>query len=246
MHHRLISLARSTPIPLAVTIAAGFIAGIFIIAQAWTLSQVINNVYLNNLGRDDVWDGMLLMTMLIAGRALLAWMSDFSASTLAVRIKTDLRQRLYDHLLKLGPAYTRGEHTGEISATVVEGVEALDAYFSQYLPQLVISALVPLSILLFVFPIDLFSGVVLLLTAPLIPFFMVLIGRTAETLTNRQYETLSRLSAHFLDSLQGLTTLKQFSASKAHARTIARASDQFRDTTLVYCVSPFFRRSRWN
>ena len=115
---------------------------------------------------------------------------------------------------------------------MVEGIEALDAYYSQYLPQLVITALVPLSILLFVFPIDLLSGVVLLLTAPLIPFFMILIGKAAEALTKRQYETLSRLSAHFLDSLQGLTTLKYFGASKAHAKTIARVSDNFRDTTL--------------
>jgi ATP-binding cassette subfamily C protein CydCD len=232
MHRRLISLTRSTPIPLVVTIAASFFAGILTIAQAWTLSWVINNVFLNNMGLSDVSSGMRLMLALIAGRALLAWLSDLSASDAAVRIKTDLRQRLFDYLLILGPSYARGERTGEISAAVVEGVEALDAYFSQYLPQLVISTLVPLTILLFVFPIDLLSGMVLLLTAPLIPFFMVLIGRTAEALTKRQYETLSRLSAHFLDSLQGLTTLKQFSASESHARTIARASDQFRDTTL--------------
>ena len=155
-----------------------------------------------------------------------------TASAVAIRVKTDLRERLFAHLFKLGPAYARGERTGELSATVVEGVEALDAYYSQYLPQLVISALIPLSILFFVFPIDVLSGVVLLLTAPLIPFFMVLIGKAAEALTHRQYETLSRLSAHFLDSLQGLTTLKYFGASKSHAKTIARVSDNFRDTTL--------------
>ncbi len=232
MHRRLISLTKSIPVPLIVTIAANFLAGILTIGQAWTLSRVINDVFLNQLVLEDVWPAMQFLILFMAGRALLSWISDFYASAVAIRVKTDLRERLFAHLFKLGPTYAHGERTGELSATVVEGVEALDAYYSQYLPQLVISALIPLSILFFVFPIDVLSGVVLLLTAPLIPFFMVLIGKAAEALTHRQYETLSRLSAHFLDSLQGLTTLKYFGASKSHAKTIARVSDNFRDTTL--------------
>jgi ATP-binding cassette, subfamily C, bacterial CydD len=144
-----------------------------------------------------------------------------------------LRERLFAHIQALGPAYVRGERTGELTAAAVEGIEALDAYFSQYLPQLVITALVPLSILLFVFPLDLLSGVILLITAPLIPFFMILIGKGAEIVTNRQYETLSRLSAHFLDSLQGLTTLKIFGRSKAHAKSIENVSEQFRERTMA-------------
>ena len=122
MHRRLISLARSTPFPLIVTITVSFIAGILIITQAWAMSQVIDNVYLNGQGLDDVWTGMRLMAALIAGRAVLAWVSDYSAGTVAIRIKSDLRQRLFEHLTRLGPAYARGERTGEISATVVEGV----------------------------------------------------------------------------------------------------------------------------
>jgi ATP-binding cassette subfamily C protein CydCD len=119
-----------------------------------------------------------------------------------------------------------------LTTAAVEGIEALDAYFSQYLPQLVITALVPLSILFIVFPIDLLSGIVFLVTAPLIPFFMIMIGKGAEIVTKRQYDTLRLLSAHFLDSLQGLTTLKLFGQSKAQARNIAQVSDKFRDTTL--------------
>ena len=114
----------------------------------------------------------------------------------------------------------------------MEGIEALDAYYSQYLPQLVITALVPLSVLIFVFPLDLLSGVILLVTAPLIPLFMIMIGKGAEIVTQRQYETLKLLSAHFLDSLQGLTTLKIFGQSKAHTKNIAEVSDRYRDVTL--------------
>ncbi|MBI3739604.1 MAG: thiol reductant ABC exporter subunit CydD, partial [Chloroflexi bacterium] len=170
--------------------------------------------------------------MVIAARGLLTWLNELVANAVAVRIKTDLRERLFAHILALGPAFSRGERTGELTTAAVEGIEALDAYFSQYLPQLVISTLVPVSILILVFPLDPLSGLVLLLTAPLIPFFMYMIGKGAEAVTKRQYETLSRLSAHFLDSLQGLTTLKLFGQSKAQAKNIAQVSNQYRDTTL--------------
>ena len=109
---------------------------------------------------------------------------------------------------------------------------ALDAYFGQYLPQLALAAIVPFTFLLIVFPIDPLSGVVLLLTAPLIPVFMVLIGALADSLTRRQWGALSRMSAHFLDVLQGLTTLKLFNRSRDQIVLIRRISDQHRDATL--------------
>ncbi len=149
-----------------------------------------------------------------------------------MRVKSNLREQLFAHILALGPAFSQSERTGELTTAAVEGIEALDAYFSQYLPQLVISTLVPITILILVFPLDLLSGIILLFTAPLIPFFMYIIGRSAEGVTKKQYETLGQLSAHFLDSLQGLSTLKLFGQSKAQAQNIAKVSDQFRDTTL--------------
>ncbi|MFZ5819345.1 MAG: thiol reductant ABC exporter subunit CydD [Chloroflexota bacterium] len=232
MHRRLLSLARDTRLSLALTVLSGFLAGLLTIWQAWLLSNTVNGVFLAGQTLSQVWDLLRLMLFVIAGRALLTWLNEVSANAVAVRIKTDLRERLFAHIQALGPAYTRSERTGELTAAAVEGVEALDAYFSQYLPQLVITALVPLSILLFVFPLDLLSGVVLLITAPLIPFFMILIGKGAEIVTKRQYETLSRLSAHFLDSLQGLATLKMFGQSKPHAKNIEKVSEQFRDATM--------------
>jgi ATP-binding cassette subfamily C protein CydD len=134
--------------------------------------------------------------------------------------------------MALGPAYTRGERSGELANTAVEGIEALDAYFRQYLPQLALAALVPLTVLIFVFPLDWVSGLVMLLTAPLIPVFMILIGSLAESLTRRQWTSLSRMSAHFLDVLQGLATLKLFGRSREQYRIIAQISDEFRETTM--------------
>jgi ATP-binding cassette subfamily C protein CydCD len=232
MHRRLLTLISDSRLALTLTILSGLLAGFLTIGQSWLVSGAINGVFLDGQDLAQVAYALRMLLVVIGGRALLAWLSDVSANAVAVRIKTDLRQRLFAHILALGPAYTRRERTGELTTAAVEGIEALDAYYSQYLPQLVVSALVPLSILVFVFPLDPLSGVILLVTAPLIPVFMVMIGKGAEVVTRHQYETLSRLSAHFLDSLQGLTTLKLFGQSKAHAKNIAKVSDQFRDVTL--------------
>ncbi len=232
MHRRLLTLTRDTRLPLLLTILSGLFSGLLIIWQAWLLSSVINAVFLEQQTLVQVMRPLSLMLLSISARAFLSWLNEVSANAVAVRIKTDLRTRLFEHILKLGPAHAHRQRTGELTAAAVEGIEALDAYFSQYLPQLVITALVPISILVFVFPIDLLSGIVFLITAPLIPFFMIIIGKGAEVVTKRQYDTLQLLSAHFLDSLQGLTTLKLFSQSKAQARSIAEVSEKFRDITL--------------
>ena len=232
MHRRLLSLTRDSRTALILTILSGFLAGLLTIWQAYLLSSTVNGVFLQGQTLVEVAHWLRLIVLIIAGRAFFTWLNEVNANIVAVRIKSDLRERLFNHILNLGPAYTRGQRTGELTTAAVEGIEALDAYYSQYLPQLVVTALIPISILLVVFPIDLLSGIVMLITAPLIPFFMILIGKGAEIVTKRQYQTLSRLSAHFLDSLQGLTTLKLFGQSKAHTKNIEKVSNQFRDTTL--------------
>lgn len=232
MHRRLLSLTRDSRTALLLTVLSGFLAGLLTIGQAYLLSSTVNGVFLEGQTLADVTPWLQLIVVIIAGRAFLTWVNEVSANIVAVRIKSDLRERLFNHILNLGPAYTRGQRTGELTTAAIEGIEALDAYYSQYLPQLVVTALVPISILIVVFPLDPLSGVVMLITAPLIPFFMIMIGKGAEIVTKRQYKTLSRLSAHFLDSLQGLTTLKLFGQSRAHAKNIENVSNQFRDTTL--------------
>jgi ATP-binding cassette subfamily C protein CydCD len=232
MTRRLLNLARESRLVLAWTVIFGFLTGLLTIGQAAGLSRIINGCFLGGETLPDMVGLFRLLLLIAFLRALLAWGSEISAHAAAVQIKNDLRKRLFEKILSLGPAYTRGERTGELVNTVVEGVEALDAYFSQYLPQLVIAGLVPLSILIIVFPSDPFSGLVLFLTAPLIPVFMYLIGKAAEKLTKRQWDTLGRLSAHFLDSLQGLTTLKELGRSRKYANSISEASERFRDVTL--------------
>ena len=232
MHRRLLSLARSSGFMLALTVALGWGGGILTIVQAWFLARVVHDVFLGGQTREAVLPllGILLGALLL--KSAFVWGADVSANAVAQTVKADLRSRLLTHLAALGPAYTQGERTGELSTAAVEGIEQLDAYFSQYLPAIVLAASIPLTILLIVFPIDLLTGIVFILTAPLIPFFMVMIGKAAETLTKRQYASLNRLSSHFFDVLQGLSTLKTLGQARGQAQVIGQFSERYRDMTM--------------
>jgi ATP-binding cassette subfamily C protein CydD len=217
---------------LLVTVGLGVLTGVLVVAQAHFLSQVINAVFIDGQTVGQVADGLRLLLLVIAGRALLGFVSDLAASRAARQVKRGLRQRYFNHLLKLGPGYTRGERSGELANTATEGIESLDAYFSQYLPQLFLTMLLPLVVVGAVFSADFLSGLVLLLTAPILPMFMILIGKLAEAQTKKQWKSLSHLSAHFLDVMQGLTTLKLFGRSQFQKITIHQVSERFRQTTM--------------
>ena len=221
VERRLLARLRGARRYLLITVGLGLCGGALTVFQAHYLSRVVARVFLGGATLAGVTP--LLWALLLVGllRALTVWGSEVGAGRAAAWVKTGLRSRLFAHLAALGPLDARaapggaegdpgGERSGELVNTLVEGIEALDAYFSQYLPQLALAALVPFTILVFVAPLDPLSGLVLLLTAPLIPVFMILIGSLAEGLSRRQWGALSRMSAHFLDMLQGLTTLKLF------------------------------------
>jgi thiol reductant ABC exporter CydD subunit/thiol reductant ABC exporter CydC subunit len=232
LERNLLGEARRVRWHLAVTIGLGLAAGLLAILQAGYLARVVNGVFLEGQDLRGVWHWLMALMGIIFLRAGLAWGVEVAAHRAAARIKYDLRRRLVGHLLAVGPLPLKDEHTGELVNVLVEGIEDLEAYFARYLPQLALAALVPLMVLGFVFPLDLFSGLLLLFTAPLLPLFMFLIGNRAEALTQQQWQTLSSLSGHFLDVLQGLTTLKIFGRSKEQAEVLARLSDRFRSTTL--------------
>ena len=232
LDRRLLRQTRAVRLFLVLTIGLGVLLGILTVIQAGLISRTINLAFLDGRSLIDVRAWLFGLLIVIALRAVLTWGSEVSAFQIAARVKLELRERVFGHLMALGPAYARGERTGELTNTVIEGIESLEAYFSQYLPQLALAALVPLTVLGVVFPVDLLSAVVLLLTGPLIPLFMILIGKAADALTRKQYKSLSLLSAHFLDVMQGLTTLKMLGRSQVQAEAIAQVSDRFRETTL--------------
>jgi ATP-binding cassette, subfamily C, bacterial CydCD len=232
LQQRLVKEALRHPGILVLTGVLGIGAGAAGIGQAWVFSQVIHGAFLKQQRLAELAGLLAVLAGLAVGRACLNWVADSSASTLAAKVKNRLRRQALDRLLATGPARLHQEQTGELINTLTNGIETLDGYFSQYLPQIGLAIAIPLAILAAVLPIDPLSGVILLLTGPLIPFFMYLIGSTSASLTRRQWTALSRMSAYFLDVIQGLTTLKILGLSKEQAEQIALMSERYRQTTL--------------
>jgi ATP-binding cassette subfamily C protein CydD len=224
IHH-----ARHT---LALTVAVGVLGMAVTIAHMVLLSRIVGRVFVAREGLDQVRPLLLLLLVAVVLRAALLWLQEVTAQRGAIRVKAALRERMSAHLFRLGPAYAKGERTGELVATATEGIERLDAYVSRYLPQLALSVVIPLLVAAFVLLQDWVSAIVLLATAPIIPLLMALVGRYAEGHIQRQWTALARMSAHFLDALQGLPTLQVFGGGAAERERIARVSAAFRDTTL--------------
>ena len=223
---------RHAGVWLNIAVALGFTAGLALIAQAWLLAQTLNAVLFKQASLSEVWPwlgGLLLLFLL---RAALLWLSEQVAFQAATQVKLAVRQQLYAKVQRLGTAWLTNERSGDVVNSLSDGVEALEAYYARYTPAMLLMALVPLSILAMVFYFDVWSGLIMLLTAPLIPFFMILIGKGTEKRNQQQWRQLARMSAHFLDVIQGLTTLKLFNASQRETHVIAEVSEQYRQSTM--------------
>ncbi len=229
---RLLKITANIKVSAVLTIFFGLLTGIFTIGQAYYLSYTINKVFLEHSLLSSVFYLIIIILTISILKAVSNWNQNFFANRVAGYAKNILRKNILNHLFSLGPNYTKSERTGEISNTITNGVEKLDAYFSQFLPQLFLSALIPIIILFFIFPIDFLTGIVFIVTAPLIPIFMILIGSIAESLNKKQWKLLSRMSAYFLDVIQGLTTLKIFGRSKDQIDKISKISNAYRTSTM--------------
>jgi ATP-binding cassette subfamily C protein CydD len=232
MNRELIKEVRTARVSLGLTVAIGLLAAAATIVQLVALSKVVDRVFLEGTDLIEVRGPLLLLLGASVLRAALLWGREATGQRGAVRVKSELRRRLCAHVLRLGPSYTREERTGELATTATEGIEKLDAYVGRYLPQVFLSGLVPLMIAGYILPRDLSSAVLLLVTAPVIPVLMILVGSYAEEHTRRQWRALSRMGASFLDAMQGLTTLKVFGRSADEGEKVAATSDEFRKRTM--------------
>lgn len=228
----LLRLAWAQRWPLAVTVAAAALGAAGLIWQSATLTSLIAGAFLQHHALAALTGIAGLLATLVIGRALAVWVSAVAAQAISAGARQELRLRLFRSVAARGPLGLTQERSGELAHTLVNGVEEVDGYLSQYAPQIILSLLVPGLILLVIFPLDPLSGLTLLITAPLIPIFGALIGSTTEQVTRNQWGLLSRLNAHFLDVLQGLTTLKLFGRSARQAEVIAQVSEQYRRATM--------------
>lgn len=210
----------------------GLIASLFTIAQAFILSRTINNVFLLHQTLQQVFYLIIIYLSFSVAKAITIWLQNFFSSKVVFIIKRNLREQLINKIKELGPLKLKSERTGEIVNTLLNGVDKLEDYFSKFLPQIFLSAFIPILILLFVLPRDLLSAIIFIVTAPIIPTFMFLIGSISEKLNQKQWVTLSRMSAYFFDVLQGLPTLKLFNRTKETVKRIDNITNIFRIKTL--------------
>ena len=218
--------ARGQIFHLSSAIFFGLVLGILVIIQAWLLSLVISSVVLEEALLIDVMGELLWLAGAVLVRGIVIYFREVSAGKISIQVRARLKRALFIKALDLGPINLQGTRTGEVASLIGQGVERLDPYFRTYLPQLGLAAMIPVVILGTVFPVDWITGLVFLLTAPLIPLFMVLIGKEAEKRTSKQWKLLSRLSGHFLDVLQGIRTLKAFGLSRRQGKVIQKVSDE--------------------
>jgi thiol reductant ABC exporter CydD subunit len=229
---RLLEYARATRGFLVLSVVIGLASAACVIAQAGALAVTISRAFLDGAELAALRTPLAVLVAAVAGRAVLAWAQEAAAHRSAATVKSQLRARLLAHAVRLGPAWLSTERTGELAALATRGVDALDAYFARYLPQVVLAAVVPPLVVARVAAADWLSGLVIVLTLPLVPVFMALVGWTTQRRTARQWQRLGVLSHHFLDVVEGLATLKVFGRAEAQAATIGRVTDDYRRATM--------------
>ncbi|MCB0021101.1 MAG: hypothetical protein KDE09_25065, partial [Anaerolineales bacterium] len=208
------------------------LVAVLLIVQLILLSLVVNWVFLDGFDLAEMWPWLGLLLLLALLRAGAIGGSDILAQYAASRIKSHLRQQLTTHLFQLGPLYTRAERSGELANTLVNGVEALDEYISQYLPARNLAGIVPVLVFVVVLALDPWTSLVLLFAGPMLILMLALIGGRAKALTERRFAEMSWMSAFFLDMIQGLPTLKMYGRSREQAAQIGEISRQFGHTTM--------------
>lgn len=218
---------------LLLTITLGLLTTATVIAQMALLSHIVSLVFLGHAPLAILWPPLLLLLGASMLRAIGTGSRQLAAAHTATRVKLALRAELFAHLLRLGPAYIRVERTGELVTTAMDGVERLDGYVSGYLPQRALSVLIPIEIAAAIAPLDFTSAMLLMLTGPVIPLLMMLVGSYAQQRIQRQWGALTRMSAYFLDTLHGLPTLLLFGRAEAESERVERISQRFRERTLA-------------
>ncbi len=225
---------------IGLSVGLGLGSGLLLIVQAGFLARIIHGAVVDGKSRETLWPFFAALVGIYLVRALLAWGREVSGFEASAKIRRQVRSTLMAHITRLGPAYVTGRNTGALASTVMEQVEGLHGFFAHYLPQMALAIMIPAAILTFVFPVSWAAGGLLMVTAPLIPFFMVLVGMGAESVSQRNFQALSRMSAHFLDTLQGLPTLKLFYKSRDAEKTVARVSRDYRKRTMRVLRIAFF------
>ena len=228
---RLLRRARAVRVLLTLDAALGVLAALLVLAQAVLLAHVVARAF-GGASLADVATPLVLLVAVVVARAGAAWGFEVAGRLAATDVLSQLRLDLVERRLRDRPAALDGAASAEVATVAVAGIDALEAAFARYLPQLVLAVVVPVAVLVLVAAIDLTSAGVMLLTLPLVPVFMWLVGRHTERRTRERRQVLARLATHFLDVVRGLPTLRAFNRGPAQTERIAHVADEYRVATM--------------
>ncbi len=228
---RLASRTRAVNRLLAADIAIGVATAALVLGQAALIAHVAARSF-EGASLAAVSVPLAVLVAVVLGRAVTAWGFEVVGRRAAGKVLSQLRIDLVEARLRGQPKALDGVHSAEVAATAVDGVDALEATFARYLPQAVLACIVPVVVLAVVAAIDLVAAAVMLVTLPLVPLFMWLIGRYTERRTRERWRALGLLSSHFLDVVRGLPTLRAFNRGRAQADRIEEVGDEYRRATM--------------
>jgi thiol reductant ABC exporter CydD subunit len=230
---RLLRYARATRAFIFISVCLGALGALLIVLQAWLSADVVAGAFSDGKGLAQLRSPLIVLLCVLIARAVVVWAAELAASRCSARAKSQLRVALLQRVARFGLDGSRRERSGELAILATRGVDALDGYFSLYLPQLLLAVIVPLVVLAAIFAKDWISGAIVAATIPLIPLFMALVGAATRERMDRQLRTLQRLAGHFLDVVAGLPTLKIFGRAKAQAASIREISERYRNAALA-------------
>ncbi|WP_448152011.1 thiol reductant ABC exporter subunit CydD [Castellaniella caeni] len=223
---------RQAPWHMGWALAAPLFTGLLLAIQTWLLANLLTLGITARPAPTATWPAIVGIFTLILVRALVDYSGRLAASQAAERIKRQLREALFARLLAAGPQWSRQRASGELASVMVDEVERLDGFLARYLPSAVAAVCLPLAFIGALFPIDWIVGAVLLLSVPLIPLFMALVGWGAQAANRRHQQQMIRLSGLFADRLRGAFTLKLFGRAQAEVEVVRRASNTLSQQTL--------------
>jgi ATP-binding cassette subfamily C protein CydD len=217
---------------LSLSIGLGLTSGVLLVVQAALLANILQKVIMEHVEKHTLIASFIGLLVTIALRAACTWAREIAGQRCGEEVRLAIRNTIMDRLHQLGPAYIKGKPAGVWASLILEQVEEMNDFFARYLPQMAIAVLIPLIILVAVFPFNWMAGLIFIGTAPLVPVFMALVGIGAAEANRRNFKALQRLSGYFYDRLQGLPTLRLFFRAEAEAQNLNAASNVLRKRTM--------------
>ncbi len=219
--------------PILLAAIAGISNGLGVIIQSAALAYILQAVMIDKLPWSALMTPLIVLAAVFILRSVCVYWHQTSGFEAGAQVRTALRQQLSARFLALGPSAVKQRQSGELAAVTLEQVDALENYFSRYLPQQMIVGVLPIIMIIVVMPINWVVGLIFLVTGPLVPIFMALVGMGAASANRSQFLAMARMSGYFLDRLQGLTTLKLFGQAAQELSRINTIADGFREKTMA-------------